>query len=108
MFSMMTIALSTIIPTPRARAPNDMVLRVKPLAYINMNVPMTVIGIEAATIRVLRRFRRKKRRARIASRLPEIAADFRLLIDCVMNFEESKIGWILICGKNFLIDSSSS
>jgi len=62
MFSRTTIALSTSMPTPRARPPRVMRLRVNPAKYSSAMVAMMETGMAVAMTSVLRTFRRKKSR----------------------------------------------
>ncbi|MNX58654.1 hypothetical protein D3C86_895060 [compost metagenome] len=70
MFSMTTIESSNRRPMPSARPPSDMVLRVKFWKYKRAKVAMTETGMAVATIRVLRRLRRKKSSTSTASAEP--------------------------------------
>ena len=73
MLSSTTIEPSTSMPIPSAMPAREMTFRVKPLKYIRAIVASTEIGMAAATIRVARMSRRKKKSTRIASAAPNIA-----------------------------------
>ncbi len=60
MFSKTTMALSTSIPTPKARPPKDIKFKLSLLKYIKTKVATIEIGIAAAITRVGRRLLRKK------------------------------------------------
>ncbi len=70
MFSITTIELSTNMPTPRARPPMDITLRVTPEKYISTKLVTRLIAMDAARIRVGLKWRRKDIRTRTAKRAP--------------------------------------
>ena len=59
MFSSTTMALSINIPTAKAMPAKLMIFRFRPKRFMNMNVPMILIGIVAATIMVETKLLRK-------------------------------------------------
>jgi hypothetical protein len=61
MFSMVTVASSTRMPTASARPPNVMMLRVSPIADSMMMAPSTASGIETAMMTVERQLPRNSR-----------------------------------------------
>ena len=61
MFSMVTVASSTRMPTARARPPRVMMLMVSPRKLSTMTEVRIDSGIETAMIRVLRQLPRKSR-----------------------------------------------
>ena len=68
------MALSTSIPTPSASPPNETMLSVKPLKYINANVVMTEIGMAMPMMSVLVMLRRKNSSTTTASPPPTSVA----------------------------------
>ena len=70
MASSTTMALSTSMPTPRARPPSDMMFSDVPVWYIMKNVATTEMGMEAPMIMVLRRSLRKNSSTRMAKKPP--------------------------------------
>jgi len=70
MFSITTIALSTIIPMPRARPPKVIWFSVSPEKNSRPKVAVIEIGIARAMIPVVDPFRRKRYRIRTASNPP--------------------------------------
>ena len=61
MFSMVTVASSTRMPTASARPPSVMILRVSPIAASMMMAPSTASGIEVAMMMVERQLPRNSR-----------------------------------------------
>ena len=70
MFSETTTAQSSSMPTPKARPPSDMMLRVMSLKYIRLNVPMTEIGMTVSMMSGVFHSWRKSRRIKKASIAP--------------------------------------
>ena len=71
-----TMDESSSMPRPSVRPPSDIRLSETSILYMNMKVAITEMGIEVATIRVLRISRRKKKRMMIA-RAPPMSAALR-------------------------------
>ena len=67
MFSMVTVASSTRMPTASARPPSVMMLSVSPSAQSVAIEPSTESGIEVAMIRVERKLPRNSRIIRLVS-----------------------------------------
>ena len=61
MFSIVTVASSTRMPTASASPPSVMMLRVSPIAHSIMIAPSTESGIETAMISVERQLPRNNR-----------------------------------------------
>jgi len=80
--------LSTSMPMPSVSPPSDMMFSEMSSRYMTRNVAMTEIGIEAPTINVLRRSRRKRNRTITASRPPTRAASRTSSTACLM-----KVDW---------------
>jgi hypothetical protein len=68
-----TTALSTSMPTPRARPPRDITLRLTPKRCMKKNVAMMETGMVMPMIRVLKASFRKKNRITMARRPPSTA-----------------------------------
>ncbi len=83
------MALSTSMPTPRARPPRDMTFKVVPVRYMRKKVATTESGIEMPMISVERRSFRKRRRMRTAIAPPIRAFDCTWRIDARMKLDWS-------------------
>ena len=88
MFSRTTIALSTSIPTPRARPPSDIKLRETPPRYIGAKAHTTLTGMAVAMIAVARKSARKRKSTEIASSPPQTAVPLKFEIAASM-----KLAW---------------
>ena len=102
------MALSTSMPTPRARPPNETVFSVKPLKNIREKVAMTEIGIARPMMRVLETLRKKKRRTSTARAAPCSIAVRTLAIEARMKSALSRVFSIRTCGRALWIRSTSS
>ena len=71
MFSSTTIELSTIMPTPIAMPPSDIIFRVMPVTCMMRKTETIQIGIEIEMTAVAPRSRRKANRTMAASRTPK-------------------------------------
>ena len=89
MFSSTTIASSITTPTASASASSVMVLSVKPKIHMKPKVPISEIGIAAATINVGRVRRRNTKTVRTASSAPKISANCVSATDSRIDFEKS-------------------
>src|SRR3989339_417874 len=83
-FSSMTTALSTSMPTAITSPPNENIFRVRSDNPIRMNVPRILTGTAMPIISVLFILCRKNQMARIASRPPTTADEPTLLMELVM------------------------
>ena len=82
-----TIALSTSIPTPRARPPRDMMLRDTSSRYIGAKVTTTEIGIATAMISVADSRRRNIHMTAMAKSAPRNADCFTSSTASAMNVD---------------------
>ena len=89
MFSMVTVASSTRIPTANASPPNVITLRVCPLTASNAMAESTARGIDAAMIKVERQLPRNSRIIALVSNAAMMPSWATLPTDCLTNTEAS-------------------
>src|SRR3990172_11410413 len=88
-FSRITIASSTTIPTAIERDDNEMMLIVLPEKYKYINAPIKETGNVSTIINVARHCLRKSKTTITTKSPPSKTASVRLLTDCMMNSDES-------------------
>ena len=98
-FSSTTIALSTSMPTPSAKPPNEIVFSVNPLKNISANVEITEIGIAIAMISVLEKLRKKNSSTSTASTAPWTIAHCTFSIEARMKSALSRVFSMRMLGK---------
>ena len=89
MFSMVTVASSTRIPTARASPPSVITFRVCPLSASNAMAASTASGIDTAMISVERQLPRNSRIMALVSKAAITPSCATLPTDCLTNTEAS-------------------
>ncbi len=102
MLSSTTIALSTSIPIPSARPPNDIIFSDTPDMYMKKNVEIMERGIARPIISVLLILLRNKKSTITAKMPPQSAVEITSFIELSMNLDWSNVMSNLIEPENFL------
>ena len=109
MFSMVTVASSTKIPTAKAKPPKVMMLSVSPKAYRPSKAPMMDSGIDTAMMMVERQLPKNKKIIKLVSAAAIIPSMATALIAARTNMDWSLIGMtVSASGKDGLIALSFS